>query len=190
MPINAGMREMGSPGWITISFDEKIAATDVPRGPLPQMMEAAVKRMWEIVDPGVKKYLAVRKADRSFHSKNLPLPEGAVPVQEAFMYSACGTIASMTGLILANSGVEGLNLLRCQAVRAGREPEGHRVLMFPEGAFDEYPHGALMQIDRNDRPNLCALRPGDIQRFHEAKERPLFQLAEDATLTEIDSPNF
>lgn len=187
LPIKPGMRQMGSPNWITISFDEKTAAIDVPRGPLREMMEAAVRKMWEIADPGVKKYLAARKTDRSFHSKNLSPPEGAVPVQEAFMWSACGTIASMTGLILANSGVEGLNVLRCQAVRAGREPEGHRVLMFPAGAFDECPHGALMQVNRNDQPILCPLRSGDIEKFCQANERPVFRLADDATLTEIDA---
>lgn len=190
LPIAAGIREIDI-GWIKIAFSEALSRLKVTEGPFEEMTAAATKEMWVHVDPGHEKYKQRKKEEPGYHPKNYSPPSEPIPLEDAPMWSSCGAIYSLTGLILANSGIPNLSLLRCRVKTGDKEAEGHVTLMLGPGAREEFSQGALLNIDRKGLPHWTALANGDMKRYLGIVQkrgglgRPVFDMLKGGELIEL-----
>jgi hypothetical protein len=189
-PVTAGMERFPVSN-IVISYDENIRGLKAVGASSQEMAEDATRKMWQIVEPGQKESRDRRKADPSFHPKNIPPQDhpGIISAQRSFLYTSCGTMHSLVSLMFANAGVEGMSLLQCKLQYPNGNLENHVNTVLPPEKLLEFPHGALLAIDRQGKPNWSALESGDFERFKSCEERPVFETGENGDfLREVRTP--
>lgn len=176
-------------GWIKIRYPEGFSEVKVTSGSLKEKAAAAMERMWEITKPGFDEQKSRKAADPTWHPAHEPWQGVEFPVERAALPSSCGAIAATMALILANSGVEGVSLLRCKVAGVGEKYAGHIVVMFaPEvarGVGEEFHHGALLQPDYKGNPAWSPMAAGEYDEFCSRDSRPTYQQGKDGFLVRV-----